>query len=234
MTNVPRRAERHGVIALDVYGTLVDPSGIVRELGEFFGARAPAATQLWREKQLEYTFRRALMRSYVDFDTCTLQALRYVSASFGVTLGEAHERALLDAYLRLPAFPEVRGALAKLRRAGYRLVALTNGTLRSARTLLENAGVGAYLEDVLSAEALATFKPDPAVYALLGKLTAGGAEPAWLVSGNPFDVIGAKAAGLRAAWLRRDPQRVFDPWEFSPDVVVGNLEELCQKLLPGR
>jgi len=54
------------------------------------------------------------------------------------------------------------------------------------------------------------------------------------VSGNPFDVIGAKAAGLRAAWLRRDPQRVFDPWEFSPDVVVGNLEELCQKLLPGR
>ena len=228
------RASNDGVVALDVYGTLVDPAGMSLRLGVSFGARAPAAAQLWREKQLEYTFRRALMRKYADFDVCTLQALRCVSASLGVTLDEAEERALLDAYLHLPPFADVRTGLARLQGAGYRLVALTNGTLRSARTLLENAGIGEYLEDVLSAEALATFKPDPAVYALLGKLTAGGAEPAWLVSGNPFDVIGAKAAGLRAAWLRRDPQRVFDPWEFSPDVVVGNLEELCQKLLPGR
>ena len=92
------------------------------------------------------------MRSYVDFDTCTLQALRYVGASFGVTLSAAHERALLDAYLRLPAFPEVRSALAKLQRAGYRLVALTNGTERSVRALLENAALGEYLEAVLSVE----------------------------------------------------------------------------------
>ena len=231
MTNVPRRAERHGVIALDVYGTLVDPSGIVRELGESFGARAPAATQLWREKQLEYTFRRTLMRSYVDFDTCTLQALRYVSASFGVTLGEAHERALLDAYLRLPAFPEVRSALAKLRRAGYRLVALTNGTERSVRALLENAALGEYLEAVLSVERVRSFKPDPAVYALLDTVRGARDAPTWLVSGNPFDVIGAKGCGMKAAWLRRDPQRMFDPWELSADIVARDLEELCE-LLP--
>lgn len=174
------------------------------------------------------------MRKYADFDVCTLQALRYVSASLGVTLDEAEERALLDAYLHLPAFGDVRSGLAMLKRAGYRLVALTNGTLRSARSVLENAGISEYLEDVLSAEPLATFKPDPAVYGLPDKLTAGRAEPAWLVSGNPFDVIGAKAAGLRAAWLRRDPQRIFDPWEFLPDVVVGNLEELCHKLPPSR
>ena len=221
-------------MALDVYGTLVDPAGMALRLGASFGARAQVAAQLWREKQLEYTFRRALMRKYADFDVCTLQALRYVSASLSVTLDEAEEHALLEAYLHLPAFTDVRDGLAMLRRAGYRLVALTNGTLHSARSVLQNAGISDYLEDVLSADPIATFKPDPAVYALLGKLTAGGAEPAWLVSGNPFDVIGAKAAGLRAAWLRRDPQRVFDPWEFSPDVVVGNLEELCQKLLPGR
>jgi 2-haloacid dehalogenase len=199
-----------------------------------FGARAAAAAQLWREKQLEYTFRRALMRKYADFDVCTLQALRYVSASLGVSLDEAEERALLEAYLHLPAFADVREGLRMLKRAGYSLVALTNGTLRSARRVLENAGIGEYLEDVLSVEPIATFKPDPAVYALVNKLSAGRAEPAWLVSGNPFDVIGAKAAGLRAAWLRRDPQRIFDPWEFSPDLVVGNLEELCQKLPPRR
>jgi 2-haloacid dehalogenase len=174
------------------------------------------------------------MRKYADFDVCTLQALRYVSASLGVTLDEAEEHALLGAYLQLPAFADVREGLSMLKRAGYRLVALTNGTLRSARSVLENAGITEYLEDVLSVEPIATFKPDPAVYALLEKLSAGRAEPAWLVSGNPFDVIGAKAAGLSAVWLRRDPQRSFDPWEFSPDLVVGNLEELCRKLPPRR
>ena len=221
-------------MALDVYGTLVDPAGMALRLGASFGARAPVAAQLWREKQLEYTFRRALMRKYADFDVCTLQALRYVSASLSVTLDEAEEHALLEAYLHLPAFTDVRDGLAMLRRAGYRLVALTNGTLHSARSVLQNAGISEFLEDVLSVEPIATFKPDPAVYALLEKLSAGRAEPAWLVSGNPFDVIGAKAAGLRAAWLRRDPQRIFDPWEFSPDLVVRNLEELCQKLPPSR
>ena len=221
-------------MALDVYGTLVDPAGMALRLGASFGARAPVAAQLWREKQLEYTFRRALMRKYADFDVCTLQALRYVSASLSVTLDEAEEHALLEAYLHLPAFTDVRDGLAMLRRAGYRLVALTNGTLHSARSVLQNAGISEFLEDVLSVEPITTFKPDPAVYALLEKLSAGRAEPAWLVSGNPFDVIGAKAAGLRAAWLRRDPQRIFDPWEFSPDLVVRNLEELCQKLPPSR
>ena len=221
-------------MALDVYGTLVDPAGMAVRLGASFGARAQVAAQLWREKQLEYTFRRALMRKYADFDVCTLQALRYVSASLSVTLDEAEEHALLEAYLHLPAFTDVRDGLAMLRRAGYRLVALTNGTLHSARSVLQNAGISEFLEDVLSVEPITTFKPDPAVYALLEKLSAGRAEPAWLVSGNPFDVIGAKAAGLRAAWLRRDPQRIFDPWEFSPDLVVRNLEELCQKLPPSR
>jgi 2-haloacid dehalogenase len=221
-------ASPRGVIALDVYGTLVDPAGIALRLGRTFGTRAQSAAQLWREKQLEFTFRRALMRKYVDFDTCTLQALRYVGASLTVNLDEAEERALLDAYLHLPAFADVRDGLTMLKRAGYRLVALTNGTERSARIVLQNAGLSEYLEAILSAERIATFKPDPAVYALVGPFS--GQERAWLVSGNPFDVIGAKAAGLRVAWLRRDPARIFDPWEFSPDLVVRNLEELCEKL----
>ena len=227
-----RRRAHRGVVALDVYGTLVDPAGIALRLARSFGTRAPAAAQLWREKQLEFTFRRALMRRYADFDACTLQALRYVSASLSVTVDEAEERGLLDAYLHLPAFADVDDGLARLKRAGYRLVALTNGTERSARAVLENAGVSGYLEAILSAEPIATFKPDPAVYALLETVTGARDGAAWLVSGNPFDVIGAKASGLKAAWLRRDLQRIFDPWEFAPDVVVQNLGELCERLAP--
>jgi 2-haloacid dehalogenase len=218
------------VIALDVYGTLVDPAGIASQLGKAFGSRAQSAAELWREKQLEYTFRRALMRKYADFDTCTLHALRYVSASLAVPLDGAAERALLDAYLHLPAFPDVRNGLAKLNRAGHTLVALTNGTERSARTLLQNAGIGELLAAVLSADRIRTFKPDPAVYALLDGIDGAPRQSRWLVSGNPFDVIGAKAAGVKTAWLRRDPQRSFDPWEFSADLVVGTLEELCDEL----
>ena len=218
-------------MALDVYGTLVDPAGMALRLGASFGARAQVAAQLWREKQLEYTFRRALMRKYADFDVCTLQALRYVSASLSVTLDEAEEHALLEAYLHLPAFTDVRDGLAMLRRAGYRLVALTNGTERSVRALLENAALGEYLEAVLSVERVRSFKPDPAVYALLDTVRGARDAPPWLVSGNPFDVIGAKGCGMKAAWLRRDPQRMFDPWELSADIVARDLEELCE-LLP--
>ena len=227
---VSEGGEPRGVIALDVYGTLVDPAGIALQLGKTFGSQAQSAAQLWREKQLEYTFRRALMHKYADFDTCTVHALRYVSASLGVRLDAAAERALLDAYLHLPAFPDVREGLAKLNRAGHTLVALTNGTEHSAGTVLQNAGIAELLEAVLSVDRIRTFKPDPAVYAMLDGIDGAEGQPRWLVSGNPFDVIGAKAAGLKAAWLRRDRQRSFDPWEFSADLIVRTLEEFCDEL----
>ena len=217
------------VIAFDVYGTLVDPGGIVTHLGEAFGAEAWRAARLWREKQLEFTFRRALMRHYVDFDLCTAQALSYVSAELGVNLREQRKRALLDSYLHLPAYPDAKPALEMLSAAGHRIVALTNGTERSVTTLLQHARIDGYFEMILSADTVRTFKPDPAVYDLVQK--AGlPREKVWLVSGNPFDIIGAKARGLRAAWVQRDRGRTFDPWELGPDTVIWDLTELRQAL----
>jgi 2-haloacid dehalogenase len=213
------------VIAFDIYGTVVDPGGIVGALGEAFGAKAALAARLWREKQLEFTFRRALMRRYVDFDRCTAQALSHV----GGELTEKSTRALRDSYLRLPAYPDAEPALRTLKSAGHRIVALTNGTEKSVRALLQHAGIDGLFEMILSADAIRTFKPDPAVYDLVRRVEGSG-EHAWLVSGNPFDVIGAKAHGLKAAWVRRDPGRIFDPWEFAPDVVIPNLNELPQAL----
>jgi 2-haloacid dehalogenase len=217
-------------IAFDIYGTVVDPGGIVAELGEAFGARAPLAARSWREKQLEFTFRRAVMRRYVDFDLCTAQALDYVSGELGVELTGERRRALLDACLRLPAYPEAGRALEMLRGAGHRIVALTNGTEKSVRMLLQHARIDGFFEMILSADSVRTFKPDAAVYGLVER-TGVPREKVWLVSGNPFDVIGAKAQGLKAAWVQRDPGRVFDPWEFEPDAVIGNLEELSRTLV---
>jgi len=216
-------------LAFDVYGTLVDTAGIAIELTRRFADRADAAARAWREKQLEYTFRRALMRRYVDFDVCTAQALKSVSARFGVPLDAAEERSLLDAWLKLPAFPDARDALEALRVAGHRLLALTNGTEPSVRSLLRHAGLDEYLAGILSADRARTFKPDPAVYALLSQAGAPG-EDAWLISANPFDVLGAKAHGLKAAWVRRDGATPLDPWELSPDLIVASLQDLGAQL----
>ena len=230
INTVTRDRAPSDVIALDIYGTVIDPAGIVPQLSKIFDTRAQLAAQLWRERQLEFTFRRALMRKYVDFDLCTAQALTHVGAQLGIKLGEDDKRALLDAYLRLPAFPDVKLGLQRLKAGGYRILALTNGTEKSVRALLQHAGISEYFEMILSADAIKTFKPDPAVYQLVQGAADAPNQSVWLVSGNPFDIIGAKAYGLKAAWLRRDPSRVFDPWEFSPDEVAENLQELCVAL----
>src|SRR5579864_4763646 len=110
-------------LAFDIYGTLVDPIGMEVHLEPFFGSQAKKTSEMWREKQIEYSFRRALMEKYVDFDACTAQALAYVSAMMGVALSAADQQALLAHYRSLPSFPDAGAALAQLEARGYHLVA---------------------------------------------------------------------------------------------------------------
>jgi 2-haloacid dehalogenase len=218
------------VIAFDVYGTIIDVGALETSLEGPFGAHAKQASRLWREKQLEFSFRRGLMRKYVNFDVCTEQALLYVSQHMGVLLERNEKRALLAAYLRLPAFPGVKKALSTLKEGGNTLVALTNGTERSVRAVLGHAGVSQFFEAILSVDTIKTFKPDPAVYEHLVRSVKRPKRNIWLVSSNPFDVIGAKGCGLNTVWLRREAARTFDPWGFPPDATVGSLEELRDAL----
>jgi 2-haloacid dehalogenase len=218
------------VLGFDVYGTLVDPFGMERQLESLFGDRGSAICALWRQKQLEYSFRRGLMRCYEDFDACTDRALSFAAKTFKVELSEAARRQLLIDYLNLPAFPDVLPALETLTSSGCKLLAFSNGIEKSLRTLLGNAGVQPYLEGVVSVDDIKTFKPNPDVYAYLVSRGGCSREDTWLVSSNPFDVIGAKAAHLNAAWVRRNPEAAFDPWEFNADVVVGDLTALATAL----
>lgn len=213
-------------LGFDVYGTLVDPLALAEPLRALVGEQADGFAELWRRKQLEYSFRRGLMRRYADFDVCTRQALRYTQQELRCELPESDQDRLLEAYLYLPLFPEVAASLAALKAQGHQLVAFTNGVEASIRALLTNAGVLTQLEDVVSVDDLRTFKPDPAVYAHLARRTEHALNETWLVSSNPWDVIGAKAAGLRAAWVKRRPDAIFDPWDVEPDLVVSGLDEL--------
>ena len=218
------------VLAFDVYGTLIDPFHMEEHLRRAFGEKAKEASELWRSKQIEYSFRRALMKKYRTFDECTAQALRFVSAQFGISLSEEAQEKLLAKYQLLPAYPDVADALDEFAAQGFIIVACSNGTEDAVRGLLDHAGVLPRFRKIVSVDPIRTFKPDPAVYEHLVAELRARREMVWLISSNPFDVIGAKACGLRTAWVQRDPKRVFDPWEFEPDLVVHGLAELPGKL----
>jgi 2-haloacid dehalogenase len=218
------------VLGFDVYGTLVDPLGMERQLVALFGDRGKPICALWRQKQLEYLFRRGLMRCYEDFDACTRRALEFAAKAHNVELPDDAQQQFLNDYLNLPAFPDVLPALEKLKESGCTLLAFSNGVENSLRTLLGNAGVLSYFEAVVSVDDIKTFKPNPEVYAYLVSRGNRSCEETWLVSANPFDVIGAKAAHLKGAWVRRNSGALFDPWEFEPDIVVSNLTELTTGL----
>lgn len=170
------------------------------------------------------------MQNYRDFSVCTRQALDYACEFLGVDISPADKGRLMEGYKVLPAYADVEEGLARLKDSGVRMFAFSNGRAEDVRGLLANAGIGGHFEGVVSVDDVRSFKPNPAVYAhFLRQAGASGSE-SWLVSGNPFDVIGAMSAGMRGAWVKRSPRAVFDPWEFEPTVTVGDLGELHDAL----
>jgi 2-haloacid dehalogenase len=213
-------------LAFDVYGTLIDTDGVVQKLRWMVGDKALAFSHTWREKQLEYSFRRGLMQLYEDFPVCTRDALNFTCAFHGVTLTDTQKQELLALYRVLPAFDDVKEGLTLLSGAGHSLFAFSNGTSEDVKALLANAEISSYFLDVISVETLRSFKPNPAVYSHFLRQTGCSGCDAWLVSSNPFDVIGAISAGMRSAWLQRSAEKVFDPWGIEPTLKISSLREL--------
>jgi len=160
----------------------------------------------------------------------TRDAFRITSAMLGVELRTA-EAGLLDVYRRLPAFADASEGLVQLAEAGHRLVAFSNGVGATLRSLLTHARLMPPLGDVVSVDEVRTYKPSPVVYQHL--VARGGESPdrTWLVSSNAWDVLGAKSAGLRAAWVRRSPRMHWDGGGIAePDLEVATLTELPARL----
>ena len=218
-------------LAFDVYGTLIDTHGVVAKLGEIVGDRASDFSSTWRDKQLEYSFRRGLMQNYENFAVCTRDALDYTCSQYAVEMAPGQKQALLDIYRELPAFDDVDRALSALAARDCRLYAFSNGSADAVETLLSAAGIRDRFLGVVSCDDVRSFKPNPAVYAhFLRQADVSGGE-AWLISGNPFDVIGAISAGMRAAWVRRSAESIFDPWGIEPTVTVTRLGELADRIV---
>lgn len=219
-------SEMAKTLAFDVYGTLIDTQGVVVELSLMIGDRAAAFSQTWRDKQLEYSFRRGLMQSYQPFSVCTRHALEYTCRFYGIDLSDEQKESLLDRYRHLPAFEEVIDGLSALKKDGHRLYAFSNGTAEAVEHLLINARIRDLFEGVVSVDDLQSFKPNPEVYHYFLSETDSTCDATWLISGNPFDVIGAMSVGMSAAWIQRSSNTVFDPWGVEPTLTVSGLNEL--------
>jgi 2-haloacid dehalogenase len=213
-------------LGFDVYGTLIDTSGVAVALKKHIGERAVAFAGLWREKQLEYSFRRGLMQQYEPFTICTQNALDYACQSFAIELTETEKAQLMAGYRTLPAFDEVAEGLEALQAAGYHIYAFSNGHPDDVENLLLHANIRDQFIDVISVHEVQSFKPDPAVYEHFLQRSGAQHSEAWLISSNPFDVIGAIAVGINAAWLKRNPEALFDPWGIRPTVTVSRLTDL--------
>ena len=210
-------------LAFDVYGTLIDTAQVTGALARHVGSRAKAFAAAWRETQLAYSFRRALMQDYVDFAVCTRQALLHTAAVFDVTLASAAVDELLALYRVLPAFPDVLPGLDALAELPVRICAFSNGRPDDLESLLTQAGIRDRFAQVVSLYPARTFKPNPAAYAYFHRAARTGGNATWLISGNPFDIIGAQATGMKGLWVRRTPQAIFDPWEVEPTAVAASL-----------
>jgi 2-haloacid dehalogenase len=217
-------------VAFDIYGTLIDTQAVLTRLTELIGAKAPAVSQLWRQKQLEYSFRRGLMGDYCDFSVCTRQALLFACQQHQVAISAAAVEQAMQAYAELAAFADVPAGLEALQQQGIPLYAFSNGSRAAVQRLLERAQIAQYFAAVVSVEDVQSFKPDPKVYAHLAQTCGLPASKIRLVSSNPFDILGAAHASLPTAWLRRDPQAIFDPWGVQPDLILDSFSDLARQL----
>ena len=206
----------------DAYGTLFDVHSVV-EAGREITPDPVALSTMWRQKQLEYTWLRALMGRYADFWVVTEAALRYTIRGLGLTATEAQVRRLMEAYLSLACFPEVKAALGRL--AGRPRAVLSNGAPSMLAAAVTSAGLTPLLEHVISVDRVKTYKPSPLVYALGPDMLGAPAGELLFVSSNGWDVAGAKAFGYQVAWCNRTgaPEEELG---VRPDLVIDALDKI--------
>jgi 2-haloacid dehalogenase len=214
---------RPAALVFDAYGTLFDVHSVVALCDELWPGRGAQLSQLWRTKQLEYTWLRSLMGRYEDFARVTEAGLRYACAALLFPYDEAKHDRLMRAYLHLGTFPEVKETLHKLH--GIKLAILSNGAPAMLRDVVSNSGLAGLIPDVLSVDELRIYKPTPQVYQLAVDRLGTPAQAIGFVSSNCWDAAGARSFGFRTFWVNR-AGAPLDGLGFAPDHELRSLAEL--------
>lgn len=205
----------------DAYGTLFDVLGAAAPERAALGTQMQPLAQLWRQKQLEYTWLRSLMGDYADFWQVTGDALDYALDAMHIADPALRQR-LMDVYLRLDTYPEVPDVLKKLRAAGLSRAILSNGAPEMLAAGAGNAGIASDLDAVLSVDGLRLYKPDPRVYQLAVDRFGLAKSEICFLSSNAWDVAGAAHFGFQVVWVNRFAQ----PAERLPGKPVASIPDL--------
>ena len=212
------------VCVFDAYGTLFDVNSVSEGAQDALGERWMALSELWRSKQLQYTWLRGLAGHHADFWEVTGDALDFALTTLRIEQPGLHQR-LMQLYLGIAAYPEVPATLRKLKEAGMKLAILSNGTPAMLNAAITNAGLSTAFDAVLSVESAGVFKPHPAVYGLVSDHFAVTPEQVCFLSSNGWDAFSAKAFGFKVLWCNRFgqlPERIPE----VPDGELGELSEL--------
>ena len=208
----------------DAYGTLFDVHSAVGKYNKRLGDVSEQVSNIWRTKQLEYTWLRSLMKKHADFWQITQDALDYALDVYRITDKQLRDD-LINAYLELECYPEVPDTLKELKNSGQQIAILSNGSPAMLEAVVKSSGVEDLVQIILSVEMVGIFKPDPTVYQLAVDRLAVKAEEIVFMSSNAWDAVGATAFGLRVAWINRFAQRP-ERMPFQPDLEIKTLDEL--------
>ena len=212
----------------DAYGTLFDVHSAVRRGGQPLGDKAAAVSELWRQKQLEYTWLRSLMGAHADFRQVTSDSLHFALAASGATEASLHDK-LMDLYLSLEAYEEADATLGALQGAGLTTAILSNGNPEMLQAAVRSARLDRRLDAVLSVEEVGIYKPDARVYQLAVDRLGVGRDEICFLSSNCWDARGAAHFGFKVAWINRfDRQEDRLPGDFV--TVIRRLDELLPLL----
>lgn len=212
------------IFVFDAYGTLFDVHAAISRFRGQAGPEADRMSEIWRLKQLEYSWTLTLAGHYTDFWTLTERALDFALARVP-SVDKALKAKLLDAYFKLDAFPDARAGLRALKGKGHKTGILSNGSPDMLKGAVEAAGVGGDLDAVLSVDVLKMFKPRPEVYALVTDHFLCAPTDVTFVSSNRWDVMASVSVGFRGLWVNRSklPDEYLD---FPPQQVLSDLNAL--------
>ena len=191
-------------LVFDAYGTLYDVHSVYAKTEELCPGKGDLITQIWRLKQLEYTWLQTSLQEYRDFTFLTHSSLDFALRAVGIEPSENITKPLFDKYLDLDPYPEAKEALRQLKnRRGYKLAILSNGSSAMLSALIRNSGLDVLLDATISVDGAKKFKPHPDCYALAEKTLGFKNDEIMFVSSNSFDVAGAKHFGFKVVWIRR-------------------------------
>ena len=214
-------------LVFDAYGTLFDVQSVISAVNQQFPGQGPALSAAWRTRQLEYTWLRSLMGTYADFWQVTEAALVAACQALKLPLDAAAKDLLLDHYLHLDPFPEVKLALQAL--SHLPLAILSNGNPKMLHAAVASAGLQGVFAHVISADEVKIYKPVPAVYQLAVNRLGVEKDRIGFVSSNFWDAAGARSFGFRTHWINRagaPPEKLG----ILPDANLRSLADLIELL----